>query len=704
MKSVILILLMATNVIAFEQIYAINAGGEAHTDSDGIVYRGREERNRKNHRDDIIIGNVPVRDREIYHNWEYSEKADPPLRYEVPLKTDGLYLLIAKLAAFTDTKENDLTLNNEVQLLTNVDLAKLCGSHANSCDKYFYFCVIDRKLYYQNQSTLIQNAKFHIEINSIIKNSAINGLVLLKGTFGERQKLLSSNTDEFLDFDPKNMDPRCSKPTGKVQAQDEQRADINCEESLKNITDLLEESRSSYENTQLELEILQTLQDKNSNLDSCYEMSWKNLTELLNQQMDIKFEKFHLDLGIKTKKHIEALQNDVQQLAEIQRRSEEKTLELETEIKTSIAQIHESNNQILTQQIQIYNQSTERMDIELSELTTKTNQANKNFEKLQFDVQQLIEIQQKSEPKMTKSIETINIQNESVKQLNIKLEDLQSELTTKTNQATRNFEKLQSGVQQLAEVQQKSDQKTLLVQAEMKKSIAQIHESNNQILTQQMQIHNQSTERMDIKLSELTTNTNQANKNFEKLQFDVQQLLEIQQRSEPRMTTSIEKILQTSNEISTQQSHIQNESAKQLNIKFKDLHLELQSSVQQLAEVQQKSDQKTLEVQAEMKKSIERNQESSNQIFIQQMHIHNSMSELAYKSNQANKNFEALQASVQQLVDDNQKMRAEIKQLTGKLASAVPAEEGSLKAVILEITSQLNDIREVVLTNAEAAK
>jgi Malectin domain len=588
MKSVILLLLMATNVIAFEQIYAVNAGGEAHTDSDGIVYRGREGRNKNFNRfGTVLIGNVPVRDREVYHNYEFSLETDPPLRYDVPLKTDGLYLLIAKFFNGLDTKQNYMTLNNHINMLSNVHLAQLCGGKYNTCDKYFYFCVTGNNLHYQNQSTLIQNNEIHIEFNSLTERTFVSGLVLLKGALGERQKLISSNTNDFLDFDLKNMDPRCSKPTGKVQAQDELRADINCEESLKNITDLLEESRSSCKNTQLELERLQTQLNKSSNLlqknmDSCCEMSWTNLTELLNPQVSQIYTEMK-SLATKTNKNIEALQTDVHQLVEIQKRPEEKTLELETEIKTSIAQIHESNNQILTQQIQIHNQSTERMDIKLSELTTKTNQANIHFEKLQSDVQQLIEIQQKSEPRMTTSIETIlqtsneiltqqsHIQNESVKQLNTKLEYLQSELTTKTNKDNKNFDNLQSGVQQLAKVQQKSDQKTF-------------------------------------------------------------------------------------------------------------------------------------EVQAEMKKSIERNQESSNQIFIQQMHIQNSMSDLASKSNQANKNIEALQASVQQLVDDNQKMRAEIKQMTEKMTSEVPAEEGSLKAVILEITSQLNDIREVVLTNAEAAQ
>jgi Malectin domain len=168
MKSVILILLMATKVIAFEQIYAVNAGGEAHTDTDGIVYRGREKINKQFSRHSTVyIGKVPERDREIYHNYEYRFGTGPPLRYDVPLKSDGLYLLIAKFfIGGSDMKGNYMTLNNDIQMLSNANMGQLCGDYPNTCDKYFYFCVTGNNLHYQNQSTLIENNEIHIEFAS----------------------------------------------------------------------------------------------------------------------------------------------------------------------------------------------------------------------------------------------------------------------------------------------------------------------------------------------------------------------------------------------------------------------------------------------------------------------------------------------------------------------------------------------------------
>jgi hypothetical protein len=302
----------------------------------------------------------------------------------------------------------------------------------------------------------------------------------------------------------------CSKLTSEIKAQEEQQLDTIGEASFKNITDLFVESRSPCEgvqkvteNTQLALQSIQTQLNESYNLqlksmDSCCETSWKNLTELLNQQvsqvtsgqMDIKFDKLLSELANKINKNYRTMQGNKQQLVEHQRRSENKTLELETEMKTSIERLQESNNQILTQQTQTHNQFTE--------LTTKTNQTIKNFEILQSDVQQLIKIQQKSDAKITTSIEEIT-------QLSIKIKDLQSGMATKTNQPNKNFEKLQSDVQQIAEIQQQSDKKTLEAQAEMKKSIERNQESSNQIFIQ-------------------------ANKNIEALQTSVQQLVDDNQK------------------------------------------------------------------------------------------------------------------------------------------------------------------------------
>jgi Malectin domain len=205
MKSVLLLLTMATYVIAFEQIIAINSGGEAQTDADGIVYQ-KYDQNPGVWWNVLELGNVPESDRDIYRLIHNTNKPLSPIKYDIPLKSDGFYLLIAKFSyAWYERRETQsMVLNNQIQLLSNVSLVDLCGGNGKICDVYYYFCVSDKTLYYKNQSVLIQNEKIHIEIRPVIGFANIAGLVLLKGTLGEHQKLVSSATSELVNFDPLN--------------------------------------------------------------------------------------------------------------------------------------------------------------------------------------------------------------------------------------------------------------------------------------------------------------------------------------------------------------------------------------------------------------------------------------------------------------------------------------------------------------------
>jgi Malectin domain len=208
MKLLILILMLATDAIALELIYAINAGGGNYTDLDGIVYQSYDSKIRYKW-PPYDIGNVPESDTQIYKFTDFTNSA---IEYDVPLKSDGLFVLIVKFSSATerDWGMMSMTLNTDIQLLTNVELIQVCGGHRKICDKYFYFCVSDNKLHYKNQSSVIRDGVIHIENRAIRSHVGIAGLVLMKGTIGERRKLGSSATNETIYFDPLNTHLNCS--------------------------------------------------------------------------------------------------------------------------------------------------------------------------------------------------------------------------------------------------------------------------------------------------------------------------------------------------------------------------------------------------------------------------------------------------------------------------------------------------------------
>jgi Malectin domain len=212
MKSILLILVFASIVIAFEKVYAINAGGDAITDTDGIEYQGRDPNNFTTWRN-LDLTNIAETDREIYKTIDRLNSGQPitKLIYNMPLKSDGFYALITKFSyAWMENRcSQNMTLNDELQLLPSFDVYKLCGGYGKICDVYKYFCVKDKRLYFENQSTYIRNGKISVEVNREKGFTSIAALVLLKGTLEERHTLKNSVTHETLFFDSSKMNPKC---------------------------------------------------------------------------------------------------------------------------------------------------------------------------------------------------------------------------------------------------------------------------------------------------------------------------------------------------------------------------------------------------------------------------------------------------------------------------------------------------------------
>lgn len=80
-----------------EVIYAINAGGEAHVDSDGIHYRRDPLHGRIGTASDygkqLIISRVPRTDQVLYQTERYHHAT---FGYEIPVNRDGNYVLVLK--------------------------------------------------------------------------------------------------------------------------------------------------------------------------------------------------------------------------------------------------------------------------------------------------------------------------------------------------------------------------------------------------------------------------------------------------------------------------------------------------------------------------------------------------------------------------------------------------------------------------------
>jgi Malectin domain len=423
LKPVILVLTMATNAIAFEQIFAVNTGGRAHTDADGIVYQEDDFQVTRIIVPQINMGDVPVSDEILYSNAEYLKGDDKVVAYDIPVKSDGLYLLIAKYSQFCDTSNEcaqELRLNDF--LLHAKNLYRACGEGPNICDYHFYFCVSNQTVFYKNRSSRIRNEKIHIR--AIVEDDDegyISGIVVLKGTLGEHKNLVSSARQKTMYFNPATMHPKCVTDLNVLSAfqhiLEEQRQitktlqsnvdkDNNVTDSCASLSSSFESIKQTNENTETKAALLLKQQSENHNLlqqtmdqhlkkisnlnaiaqtacdnnlmtvlreiqkpdstDGGYnESSWKNLTDILRQQIST----------------------------------------VQTEMKSSIEGVQQANNQIRTEQAQQIDNRFEKLQSELTNQATKTDQAIKNIETLQVDVRQLVEDSQKLQERMKQFFE-----------------------------------------------------------------------------------------------------------------------------------------------------------------------------------------------------------------------------------------------------------------------------------------------------------
>jgi hypothetical protein len=223
------LLLMLTDilglVVAFKVINAINCGGKAHVDSDGINYE--KETNidgyNLNWYTSINIGNVPESDRVIYQNVHHFYRYNhlQSFGYDLNVEDDGQYALIVKnsYALIKRTGYNifNLTINSNIQLLSNVDQLEHCGGFDQSCDDYFYFCVKNNKLHYKTETSIIQHKKIRLLFITVKEYSFVAGIVWLKGTAGEQKKLKSSNSNHTMYFDPQqNCNIAEEEKNGKI--------------------------------------------------------------------------------------------------------------------------------------------------------------------------------------------------------------------------------------------------------------------------------------------------------------------------------------------------------------------------------------------------------------------------------------------------------------------------------------------------------
>lgn len=169
-----------------EVIYAINAGGEAHTDSFGIRYLRDPLMGRVGTSSDygkqLIIGRVNAVDQILYQTERYHHST---FGYDIPIDEDGEYVMILKFCEVYFNSPNmkvfDVVLNGDHTIVTDLDIFEKVG-RGMAHDEYIPFAVSNDKLIYNQEESEILGGKIRVEfIKGYRDNPKINAIAVIKG-------------------------------------------------------------------------------------------------------------------------------------------------------------------------------------------------------------------------------------------------------------------------------------------------------------------------------------------------------------------------------------------------------------------------------------------------------------------------------------------------------------------------------------------
>ncbi|KAF6206556.1 hypothetical protein GE061_017790 [Apolygus lucorum] len=209
---------------AGDVIYAINSGGEAHTDVFGIKYERDPLHGKVGTSSDygkqLLIGRVPPSDQILYQTERYHHNT---FGYDIPIDHDGPYVMVLKFCEVYFNAPNmkvfDVVLNGDHTIVADLDIYDRVGRGV-AHDEYIPFTVINGRLYYNQEESDIRGGKIRVEfIKGYRDNPKVNGIYVMRGGLEDVPKLppLPTENEDWgkgEDTEEKQDDAKSRRPSG----------------------------------------------------------------------------------------------------------------------------------------------------------------------------------------------------------------------------------------------------------------------------------------------------------------------------------------------------------------------------------------------------------------------------------------------------------------------------------------------------------
>lgn len=216
--------LLLNSVNAGEVLWAINCGGEEHTDVHGIHYEAdsADIGVESDHGKSLMIQRVVPQDQILYQTERYHKST---FGYDIPVHRDGEYVVVIKFSEVWFTAPNqkvfDVVLNGEHTIVSELDIFAKVGRGV-AHDEIVPFTIRNGKLRVNEETSQIDGTHISIEfIKGDLDNPKVNAIYVMKGTVDDVPKLPaipgSEATEEEEDEDeeiPNAKPSKSRKPSG----------------------------------------------------------------------------------------------------------------------------------------------------------------------------------------------------------------------------------------------------------------------------------------------------------------------------------------------------------------------------------------------------------------------------------------------------------------------------------------------------------
>ncbi|XP_052800348.1 malectin-A-like [Mya arenaria] len=203
-----------------EVIWAVNCGGDAHTDIHGIRYQ--EDKHSVGVSSDygksLMIQRVVPQDQILYQTERYNMNS---FGYEIPLSKDGDYVLVLKFSEVWFTQPNqkvfDVVLNGEHVVVHELDIFGKVGRGA-AHDEIVPFQIRNGKLKISGETSDIVDGNIIVDfVKGELDNPKINAMYVMRGTLEDIPKLAplqgADNSEEEEEEEEDQVNDSKQKPS-----------------------------------------------------------------------------------------------------------------------------------------------------------------------------------------------------------------------------------------------------------------------------------------------------------------------------------------------------------------------------------------------------------------------------------------------------------------------------------------------------------